>query len=713
MNMRLNPLAVAVATACALSACGGSGGGDDDRAPLNTLPAGVAKVGVVHYDGQSDDLLTAGLGASGLQSATEPAYADPLKPTAAELRRNAIYVSYRGIVDTTSGGGYGTLYGPNVSATGAVTQGAGKIAGSEYIALRDDGTGRQNVTLMAQVPDSFDPKNPCIVTATSSGSRGVYGAISTGEWGLKRGCAVAYTDKGTGSAPHDLMNDTVPLVDGTRTTATAAGDQAQFNAGLTAPERTAFNAATPDRYAFKHAHSGQNPEKDWGRHTLDAVRLALYAINDRHGELNKDGQRTVSFTARNTLVIASSVSNGGGAAIAAAELDTEGLIDGVAVSEPAIEVPADAGVAVRRGNRIVPTVGRNLIDFTTYANLYQACASLAPSLAGAPFGAAFAALYDAPALPIASGRCAALANAGLLQTSTTALQAEEALQLLQNYGWEPESLALTPSHAAFEIAPAVAATFANALARARVSDHLCGFSYAATASAGNVTGLAPTALASMAASGNGVPPSAGVNLVNNRAAQGPARDFLSLNAVGKFDWNLEGALCLRGLVTGNDAWAQRLQSGMAATQRNGNLRGKPAIIVHGRNDALLPVNHTSRPYYALNQRVEGQASQLRYIEVTNAQHFDGFIGLPAALPGYDTRFIPLHLYLNRALDAVYDKLKNGKALPPSQVVRTTPRGGTPGQATPITAALVPAMAAKPAADDAISMLNGNTVFIPD
>ena len=35
--------------------------------------------------------------------------------------------------------------------------------------------------------------------ATSSGSRGVYGAISTGEWGLKKGCAVAYTDKGAGT----------------------------------------------------------------------------------------------------------------------------------------------------------------------------------------------------------------------------------------------------------------------------------------------------------------------------------------------------------------------------------------------------------------------------------------------------------------------------------------------------------------------------------
>jgi hydroxybutyrate-dimer hydrolase len=66
------------------------------------------------------------------------------------------------------------------------------------------------------------------------------------------------------------------------------------------------------------------------------------------------------------------------------------------------------------------------------------------------------------------------------------------------------------------------------------------------------------------------------------------------------------------------------------------------------------------------------------MEVTNAQHFDGFIGLPAVLPGYDSRYVPLHVYLNRALDAVYDHLKNGKRAAASQVVRTVPRGGTAG-----------------------------------
>lgn len=707
MTMRLHPLALAAIAAGLLSACGG---GHD--AALNQPPAGIGAIALTHHDGVGDDLLTAGLGQAGLQSATPPGYADALAPTAAELRRATIYNSYRALVDMTEAGGYGRFYGPGVSASGVATGGDGKIAGSEYLAFADDGSGRQNVTLLAQVPASFDPRNPCIVTATSSGSRGVYGAISTGEWGLKRGCAVAYTDKGTGSAPHDLQHDTVALIDGTRTSAAAAGTRAAFNAGLSATELAAFNAATPERFAFKHAHSGQNPEKDWGHHTLAAVRLALYAINDQFGRRNAAGQREASFTPANTLVIASSVSNGGGAAIAAAELDTEGLIDGVAVAEPAIEMPADAGVAVQRGTALQATIGRNLIDFTSHANLYQACASIAPSLAAAPYAAAFAALFNSAALPLAANRCTSLERAGLLTAGTTEAQAEEALRRLQGYGWEPEALVLHPSLTAFEVSPAVAVTFANALARARVNENLCGFSYAAATAAGAVTPLDPALLATMYASGNGVPPSAGVVLINNDSSFGPVRDFFSVGSGGA-DWNLDGARCLRDLVTGNDAAALRLQAGMRETQRSGNLRGKPALIVHGRDDALLPVNHTSRPYYALNRKVEGSASRLSYIEVTNAQHFDGFIGLPAVLPGYDSRYVPLHLYLNRALDAVYEHLKNGRPLPASQVVRTVPRGGTPGAAPALGAANVPPIALEPAPRDAITVVGGNTVVVPD
>jgi hydroxybutyrate-dimer hydrolase len=710
MKTCVRPFLPAAVAAAVLAACGG-GGGDGSNASPNTKPAYLGPIQATAYDGTTDDLLTAGLGKTGLAAAAAPAYADPLKPTAAELRRTTIHTNYRALLDMTAAGGYGSLYGPNVDAQGNITAGEGKVAGTEYIAFADDGSGRQNVTLMVQVPASFNPQKPCVITATASGSRGVYGGISTGEWGLKRGCAVAYSDKGTGAAPHDLQNDTVPLIDGTRATATAAGKNAAFNAGLSASELAAFNAATPNRFAFKHAHSGQNPEKDWGRSTLQAVEFAYYVLNERFGALD-NGQRLKTLTPANTIVIASSISNGGGAAIAAAEQDTQGLISGVAVSEPAVELPANPGVTVQRGSTAVAVTGKTLVDFTTYANLYQPCAALAPSISSSPYAAAFGAGFAASALPIAPNRCSALVAAGLLTGGTPAAQAEQALQKLRDYGWEVESSDLHASLAAFELAPAVAVTFANALSRASVKDHLCGYSYAGTTSTGAVGPLAPAALAGMFATGNGVPPSSGVQLINNNGKLGAGRDFLSVSASGLADWNTAGALCLRNLVTGTDAAAQKLQAGVDETRRNGNLRGKPAIIVHGRADALLPVSHTSRPYAALNRKVEGSASKLRYVEVTNAQHFDSFIGLPTVLPGYDTRYVPLHVYLNRALDAMYDHLASGKTLPASQVVRTVPRGGTPGSAPAITTANLPPMAATPLAGDAIAITAG-AIAIPD
>src|SRR5260370_33761075 len=101
--------------------------------------------------------------------------------------------------------------------------------------------------MMVQVPDSYDLAHGCIVAAPSSGSRGVYGAIATaGEWGLKHGCAVAYTDKGTGTGAHNLQTNTVDLIRGERADAAAAGDNSNFTAALSASQRAAFNAATPN-----------------------------------------------------------------------------------------------------------------------------------------------------------------------------------------------------------------------------------------------------------------------------------------------------------------------------------------------------------------------------------------------------------------------------------------------------------------------------------
>ena len=105
------------------------------------------------------------------------------------------------------------------------------------------------------------------------------------------------------------------------------------------------------------------------------------------------------------------------------------------------------------------------------------------------------------------------------------------------------------------------------------------------------------------------------------------------------------------------------------------------------------------------------ARPLVYIEVTNAQHFDAFIDNPA-LPGYDSNFIPLHYYFLQAMDRMWAHVIQGQPLPPSQLVRTTPRGGTAGAAPQITTANVPQMLSTPVGTDLITF-SGNTLTIPD
>jgi hydroxybutyrate-dimer hydrolase len=185
-------------------------------------------------------------------------------------------------------------------------------------------------------------------------------------------------------------------------------------------------------------------------------------------------------------------------------------------------------------------------------------------------------------------------------------------------------------------------------------------------------------------------------------------DPLSFSAGGVQDYNTAGALCLRELAVGASANAQRVQKGADETLRSGNLRGKPTLIVHGRNDTLIPVGFSSRPYFSVNKIVEGTSSKLSYIEVTNAQHFESFL----SLPGYAERYVPLHRYFIQAMDMMYASLKTGAALPASQVVRTTPRGLNGAVANPITIGNVPPIKVTPAAADQITFAN-NIVTIPD
>ncbi|BAN23975.1 D-(-)-3-hydroxybutyrate oligomer hydrolase [Caballeronia insecticola] len=690
---------LAALAALTLAAC--HGGDDDDNGgspPTNTLPNFVSgAVNTQTYDGVSDDLLTAGLGKTGLASATSPSIANPAAPTAAELRRLAIYSNYRALVDMSASGGYGRFWGPNIDLNGNDTLGEGKIAGKEYIAYADDGSGTQNVSLLVQIPASFNPDQPCIVTATSSGSRGVYGAISAaGEWGLKRGCAVAYTDKGSGNGGHELATNLVTLIDGTLANASLAGTKAIFKANVSASALSSFNSAFPNRYAFKHAHSQQNPEKDWGKNTLQAIQFAYWALNDMFGAVSGSSHQ-VRYGKGSITTIAASVSNGGGASLAAAEQDTDGWITAVVVGEPQINLNLPSQVSVRQGGVPVGAFGRPLADYTTLANLLQPCAALAPAAAGAPY---LTALPLATTNAIRTARCATLATNGLISGGNTVAQANDALNQLHQAGYESDSDTLHAPMWDSQAVPAVAVTYVDAYMQASVLDNLCNFSFGTTSAAG-AAGVAPivSPMLTLFGNGNGVPPTNGINLVYSNGAGGAADHRLATP-----DASYAGAACLRGLWTNGNP---TMVSNVNAIRVNANLRGKPAIIVQGRADALVPINHTSRPYLGANRVAEGNKSQLSLYEITNGQHFDAFL----SVAGFDTRFIPVHYYNIQALNLMWNHLKNNAPLPPSQVVRTVARGGAAGSAPALSTANLPPIAADPGAN-AISVAGG-AVNVPN
>ena len=196
-----------------------------------------------------DDLLTAGLGLDGLRGMVAPGFANAAQPTPAELRKRAIWNNWRGIADLSPSGGYAQLYGSVAPAPGR-----------EYSAFARLPGAKQPHRVLVQVPDNFDAGKRCVVVTASSGSRGIYGSIAVaGAWGLPKGCAVAYTDKGAGTDYYDIDTHTGTRLDGT------IGELG---------EELAFVPEVPvgmSGVAFKHAHSGDNPEADWGRHVKQAA----------------------------------------------------------------------------------------------------------------------------------------------------------------------------------------------------------------------------------------------------------------------------------------------------------------------------------------------------------------------------------------------------------------------------------------------------------
>ena len=398
----------------------------------------------------------------------------------------------------------------------------------------------------------------------------------------------------------------------------------------------------------------------------------------------------------NTLVLLAGYSNGGGAALYAAEQDADRLVDGVVAMAPQVQTRPEPRAVVAFEGRERRDPGRTLLDYFTFGNLYLPCAALAlPD--------------DAPAratLASAANRCASLRDRGLLAADDTGGQSREALERVRGYGWD-RATEILHAHTYAVVPDATAAKYVNAHGRFGVEERVCGLSFAAVDAEGRVVATPPAALAQSFATAPGGAPFGPVDIVNDRDPAGPRRNGASASpSTRRQDYNLDGAACLRDMVIGDSPEARRVQAGIGEFLANGDLRGRPAIILHGRSDDRVPAAFSARPYLALNSLAEGDGSRLRYLEVANAEHFQ------LSGPGFDTRFVPLFLYHLRALDAMWAHLTAGAPLPESQVLRTTPRGGEPGRAPPLEAANVPPVSARAAPDSRISVHAGRVV-IPD
>jgi hydroxybutyrate-dimer hydrolase len=220
------------------------------------------------------------------------------------------------------------------------------------------------------------------------------------------------------------------------------------------------------------------------------------------------------------------------------------------------------------------------------------------------------------------------------------------------------------------------------------------------------------------ADSSGVPATGGVNIIADRAVGGPILENLAISpSTNRQDLNLDSALCFRALETGEglqngEDWVNfvRVQIGTRSIETTGKLHGKPAIVIHGRRDALVFPNLHSRAYYGLNQQQEGRKSRLSYIEVTTGQHFDAFISSLFVGPA-GVQFAPLHYYFVLAMDSMYAHLTRGKPLPPSQVVRPTPRGVVAYDDANVPT-LLPPPSSSPAAGDRITFERG-VLTIPE
>jgi hydroxybutyrate-dimer hydrolase len=243
------------------------------------------------------------------------------------------------------------------------------------------------------------------------------------------------------------------------------------------------------------------------------------------------------------------------------------LIDGVVAREPQVQLKPDDRVVVARGSTERRGGGRTLLDYFTFGDLYQPCAALA--------------VPDIPLrdrIGLAPNRCASLHDKGLLDADTLEGQAKESLDRMRAYGWDADT---DVGHAfGYLVAPGATATkYANDHGRFDVRDRLCGYSFAAVDKDGRPIAVPPAEQAQNFAIAPGGAPAGSIDVINDDDPTGPRRSWLSESkTTGRQDYDLDGAICLCGLITGQSPEAKRVQAGIAEFWRpDGSTANQPSL----------------------------------------------------------------------------------------------------------------------------------------
>ncbi|OTQ31317.1 hypothetical protein B6D19_09410 [Gilliamella apicola] len=656
------------------------------REEMNPIeyPTGITIESSTNYDGETDDLVTAGLGFTPLSTLIiKPTIADPERPTTRELRQ----LKLNRFIDTKTG--EGTLFGFQRKNLTPLFD--GRIAGTEVLATFEN--NKERIGLLVQIPLDFDKNKPCIVAVPSTNSDGLFNAYDVqirGLWGLRHNCAVVYNDKGLGNGIYDITNQYGFAIDGE-----IKSDNLLFEPKI--KNREQYVKTYPNRYAIKQLHSKQNSEERWGEYVLKSIEFAFHQINTHFSET-----QGVIFDKDNTLVLVYGASDGAGAALKAGELDKNNMIKGIVAVNPQIAPYSETiPVTVKVGEKPPTKIEYlSIAEYSTYASLYIPCAVPAIISSNKDINLPFADNYT-----YAQNRCDALKKAQLLIHGTP----KEALEKLRQYGWTPEMDRQLP-YFYFKETVALPYQYISAYGRYDVIEDMCNYSVASTQKnpilyVGKVEPLSEIEFQQLWGLANGQLPvwlgdeSTMLALVNNQDMHSPRRDFYSSSdSKAEIDYNSKGAICLY-----NKLKDTRVKNGMKQVSASANLNGIKTFIIHGRNNVKQLPNYTSRAYVALNSKVEGNNSQLRYIEVKNSSYLEG-------KPPFDNSLVSIDYYGEDAMEWLWANLTNNATLPDSQVIHAKPRVGKVTLTPDATAQNLVPILQSPNRNDIIKKQNGELII---